>query len=155
MRPLKQFGAPVLDALGPMPDGQLNSMLDAAYPKGALNYWKSSFLTALNDDAIATVIQCFARCRPQWALEHVHGAAIRIGTGDTAFPYRSTGYSFLLIREWIDSGIFGRCIAWARETYAAMQPFVAPNRYVNYLGEMRPVIRLRLRMAPITGGFRS
>jgi hypothetical protein len=38
MRPLKQFGAPVLDAVGPMPYSQLNTMLDANYPKGALNY---------------------------------------------------------------------------------------------------------------------
>ena len=28
-----------------------------------------------------------------------------------------------------------RCIAWARETYAEMQPFVAAGRYVNYLGD--------------------
>src|SRR5262249_5077135 len=44
MRPLKGFGSPVLDALGPMPYCQLNAMLDDGYPKGALNYWKSSFL---------------------------------------------------------------------------------------------------------------
>ena len=34
MRPLKQFGSPVLDAVGPMPYCQLNSMLDANYPEG-------------------------------------------------------------------------------------------------------------------------
>ena len=49
MRPLKQFGTPVLDAVGPMPYVQLNGMLDAAYPKGALNYWKSNFLAELSD----------------------------------------------------------------------------------------------------------
>ena len=26
-------------------------------------------------------------------------------------------------------------VAWARETYAAMELFVAPGRYVNYLGD--------------------
>jgi FAD/FMN-containing dehydrogenase len=60
--PLKQFGSPVLDALGPLPYCQLNGMLDAAYPKGALNYWKSSFLARLSDEAIDTMIECFARC---------------------------------------------------------------------------------------------
>ena len=45
MRPLKQFGSPVADQVGPISYGQLNGMLDTAYPKGALNYWKSSFLT--------------------------------------------------------------------------------------------------------------
>src|SRR5262249_48797540 len=61
-RPLKQFGSPVMDAIGPMPYCQLNSMLDAAFPKGALNYWKSSFLAQLSDDAIDTLVECFARC---------------------------------------------------------------------------------------------
>jgi hypothetical protein len=35
MRPLKQFGAPVMDALGTTPYCQLNSMLDGGYPKPA------------------------------------------------------------------------------------------------------------------------
>jgi Berberine and berberine like len=28
-----------------------------------------------------------------------------------------------------------RGVAWARETYARMEPFTAPARYVNYLGD--------------------
>ena len=35
-------------------------MLDGSYPKGALNYWKSSFLSGLSDAAIDTMIDCFA-----------------------------------------------------------------------------------------------
>jgi FAD/FMN-containing dehydrogenase len=31
-----------------------------------------------------------------------------------------------------------RCIAWARETYAQMEPFFASGRYVNYLGDDEP-----------------
>src|SRR6516164_9055913 len=76
MRPLKAFGPPVLDALGPMPYCQLNAMLDAGYPKGALNYWKSSFLARLSDDAINTMVESFACCPTpmgQLLLEHFHG----------------------------------------------------------------------------------
>ena len=62
MRPLKAFGPPVMDAIGPMTYSALNGMLDAAYPKGALNYWKSSFLSELSDAAIDTMIACFADC---------------------------------------------------------------------------------------------
>ena len=138
MRPLKQFGAPVVDALGPMPYAQLNSMLDAAYPKGALNYWKSSFLSQLSDQAIDTMIACFARCPTpmgQLLMEHFHGAATRVGVSDTAFPHRSDGYNFLVLCEWMNPVDNNRCIAWARETYAEMQPFFAAARYVNYLGD--------------------
>lgn len=119
-----------------MPYCQLNGMLDAAHPKGALNYWKSSFLSRLRDEAIDKMIECFARCPTsmgQLIMEHVHGAACRVGVGDTAFPHRSSGHNFLLICEWIDPKISDRCIAWARQTYAAMDPFFASGRYVNYL----------------------
>jgi FAD/FMN-containing dehydrogenase len=138
MRPLKQFGTPAMDALGPTPYCQINTMLDAAYPKGAFNYWKSNFLSALSDDAIATMTRCFAQCPTpmgQLILEHVHGAAVRIGATDTAFPHRSTGYNFLLICEWIDKELSDQCIEWARKTYDAMQPYFTPNRYVNYLSD--------------------
>ena len=54
--PIKSFGAPLMDTVGPMSYCDLNAMLDAAYPKGALSYWKSNFLARLSDDAIDTMI---------------------------------------------------------------------------------------------------
>ena len=138
MRPLKEFGSPALDAVGPMPYCQLNSMLDAGFPKGALNYWKSNFLTELSDAAISTMIDCFARCPTpmgQLLLEHIHGAATRVGVGDTAFPHRREGHNFLVLAQWMQPADTGRCVAWARETYELMRPFYAPGRYVNYLDD--------------------
>jgi FAD/FMN-containing dehydrogenase len=138
VQPLKQFGPPAMDAMGPIPYSQLNGMLDAAYPKGALNYWKSSFLSQLSDEAIDTMIECFARCPTpmgQMLLEHFHGAATRAKVGDTAFPHRADGYNLLVLCEWMDPAMTDRCIAWARDTYAAMEPFMAPGRYVNYLAD--------------------
>lgn len=136
MAPLKQFGSPILDAVGPMPYCRLNSMLDANYPKGALNYWKSSFLAELSDAAIRTMIDCFARCPTsmgQLLLEHIHGAATRIGVDDTAFPHRQEGYNLLVLAQWMQPADTSRCVAWARETYERMQPFCTTGRYVNYL----------------------
>jgi FAD/FMN-containing dehydrogenase len=135
-RPIKAFGAPLLDGIGPMPYCQLNAMLDAAYPKGALNYWKSNFLAQLSDEAIDTMIECFARCPSpmgQVLLEHLHGAATRVGVSETAFPHRAEGYDLLVLSEWQDPADTDQCIAWARDTYAAMRPFMASGRYVNYL----------------------
>ncbi len=140
-RPLKQFGTPLMDALGPMPYCQINGMLDAAYPKGALNYWKSSFLAQLTDDAIDILVDSFARCPTpmgQLLIEHFHGAVSRVGVADTAFPHRGQGYNLVVLSEWLEPKDNDRCIAWARETYAAMAPFVAAGRYVNYLGDDEP-----------------
>jgi len=138
MRPLKQFASPLLDAVGPMPYAQLNGMLDANYPKGALNYWKSNFLTELSDAAIDTMIDCFARCPTpmgQLLLEHFHGAVARVDVSGTAFPHRREGYNFLVLAQWTRPAETGACVAWARDTYEKMRPFFAAGRYVNYLDD--------------------
>ena len=134
--PVKRFGSPVMDVIGPMPYGAVNSMLDGGFPKGALNYWKSSFLATLTDPAIDTMIDRFASApSPMSALllEHFHGAATRVSPTETAFPHRAVGYNFLALGEWTEPSANGVNIAWTREAYAAMNPYMAKGRYVNYL----------------------
>src|SRR5262245_59190029 len=121
--PVKRFGAPLMEQIGPMPYPAVNMMFDPGFPAGALNYWKSNFLTGLPDDAIDTMIERFAAApSPMSALllEHFHGAATRVGPTETAFPHRTPGYNFLVVGEWIDPAATGANIAWVRETYTAM-----------------------------------
>jgi FAD/FMN-containing dehydrogenase len=141
LRPIKAFGPPVMDAIGPLPYSALNSMIDGAYPRGALNYWKSSFVPALTDAAIDTLIDCYARVPSPMSgvvIEHAHGAMTRVGVDETAFPHRAAGYNMLFLSQWMDRSENDRHIAWARDSYAAMQPFVGPGRYVNYLDDDEP-----------------
>ena len=80
VRPLKVFGPPVMDALGPISYCALNNMLDPAFPKGALNYWKAQFLIDLSDEAIRTLVRSFEACPSPMShivIEHLHGAATR------------------------------------------------------------------------------
>ena len=138
IQPIKAFGAPVMDALGPLPYCQMNTMLDAGYPPGALNYWKSAFLSSLSDEAIRTMIDCFGQCPTpmgQLLLEHFHGAVTRVGVTDTAFPHRAAGYNLLVLSQWADPKDNAACTAWGRNSYAAMQSFMGGGRYVNYLGD--------------------
>jgi FAD/FMN-containing dehydrogenase len=134
--PVKRFGSPVMDAIGPMPYAAVNTLFDAGFPRGALNYWKSNFLAALPDAAIDTIIDRFAAAPSTMSallLEHFHGAATRVGPTETAFPHRTVGYNFLTVAEWLDAAATPANIVWAREAYAAMTPHFAAGRYVNYL----------------------
>jgi hypothetical protein len=100
-------------------------MLDAGFPRGALNYWKSNFMSELSDQAIDTLISQFAACPSPMSgllLEHIHGAATRVGVSETAFPHRREGYNFLVVSEWLDPADNAQNIAWARESYDAMRP---------------------------------
>jgi FAD/FMN-containing dehydrogenase len=138
LRPLLDFGSPILSEVGPMPYPAVNMMFDEAYPRGALNYWKSSFVRDLSDEAIAELIGRFAVApSPMSAMviEHFHGAVCRVGVSDTAVPHRHPGYNLGIFSEWTDPATTDENIAWARETYAAIKPYRAELRYVNYLDE--------------------
>ena len=138
VRPIKEFGTPAVDHVGPMPYCDINAMLDGGFPRGALNYWKSQFLSGLSDDAIRAMIDCFAGCpTPMGALflEYFHGAVTRIGETDTAFPHRAKGFNLLVLGEWLDAKDNDTCISWVRDSYDATLPFMGTNRYVNYLAD--------------------
>jgi FAD/FMN-containing dehydrogenase len=134
--PIKAFGPPVMDMLGPIPYCVQNSLLDASFPKGALNYWKASFITDLSDASIRTLLDAFAACpspMSQMVIEHFHGKASRVAVADTACAMRITGFNVVIISQWSDPKESERHIAWCRETYEALRPFLGTTRYVNYI----------------------
>jgi len=136
LRPLKAFGPPVLDMMGRIPYTALNGMIDPAFPKGALNYWKAQFLTELSDEAVRALIAGFQACPSPMShviIEHFHGAASRVPVSDTACTIRVTGFNVVIAAQWTDPGETERHTAWARETFASLTPYLAPTRYVNYL----------------------
>jgi FAD/FMN-containing dehydrogenase len=138
LKPFKQFGPPVMDAIGPIPYSALNGMIDAGFPKGALNYWKSSFLSELSDQAIDALVAGFAACPSPMGsmlLEHFHGAVCRIAADATAFPHRGESYNLAVLGQWMDPRLGEACVAWTRQTYDSLKPFMAERRYVNYLGD--------------------
>ncbi len=134
--PIKAFGPPVMDMIGPIPYCTQNSLLDPSFPKGALNYWKASFLTELSDAAIGTLVDRFADCpspMSQIVIEHFHGKASRIEVAATACAMRISGFNVVLISQWTDAAENEAQLAWCRDTYTALQPYLATTRYVNYL----------------------
>ena len=136
VRPLKAFGPPVLDALGPIPYCDLNNMLDPAFPKGAFNYWKAQLLTDLSDEAIRTLVESFGACTSPMShiiIEHLHGAASRVPVASTACTLRTTGFNVVIISQWTSADETERGVAWARDTFAALTPYLASTRYLNYL----------------------
>jgi FAD/FMN-containing dehydrogenase len=133
---IKAFGRPLIDALGPIPYCALNTMLDPAFPKGAFNYWKAQFLIDLSDEAIRTLIEAFGACPSPMShiiIEHFHGAASRVPVSSTACGLRAAGFNVVIISQWTSPDETERGIAWARQTFSALTPYLAPTRYVNYL----------------------
>ena len=143
-----------------MPYPVMNTLLDAGYPTGALNYWLSSFTSGLPDELIDAMVERFAsvpspmrRC----CFEHFHGAVTRIGVTDTAVPHREEGWNLA-----DPVGVDGprrrptRTSRWTRETYAALsRPHLDERRWLNYLGDDQGDDAVRARTARTTTGSSS
>jgi FAD/FMN-containing dehydrogenase len=138
LAPFKDFGSPLMVAVGPLPYPAMNTLLDAGFPDGALNYWLSSFVEGLPDELIDTAVERFATVpSPMTSIlfEHFHGAVTRIGRSETAVPHREPGWNLLLPSVWTDPAQTDLNISWTRETFAALRPHFAGGRWLNYLGD--------------------
>jgi FAD/FMN-containing dehydrogenase len=136
LKELREFGPPAMDAIEPMPYPAVNTMLDEAFPAGALNYWKSAFLTELSDAVVGVIVDAFEQAPSSMTcivFDHLHGEATRVDPTATAFPHRQPGYSLLLLTQWADPGDTRVNIAWTRETFEALGPYMADRRYMNYM----------------------
>lgn len=133
---VRKHGASVLDTVDEIPYPARNNGMDGAFPKGALNYWKSAFLAKLSDEAIDTLVENFRRCPSPMSLcllEPMNGAVTRVEPTATAFPHRRAGFNLLLLGQWGDPADTDSNVSWVRETFDAMRPHLADARYVNYL----------------------
>ena len=136
LAPLLSFGSPVMTQVGPMPYPQMNTLLDAGYPTGALNYWLSSFTRGLPDALIDTAVERFASVpSTMTAILFFYGAVTRVSPTDTAVPHREPGWNLLIPSVWTDPAATEANIRWTRETHAALAPHLAARRWLNYLGD--------------------
>jgi FAD/FMN-containing dehydrogenase len=138
LAPFLEWGPPIMVEVGPMPYPVMNTLLDAGYPAGALNYWLSSFTTGISDELIDTVVQRFESVpSPMSAIlfEHFHGEVTRIDPTAAAVPHREPGWNMLLPSEWMDPADTARNIQWTKDTYAALTEQLRNARWLNYLGD--------------------
>jgi FAD/FMN-containing dehydrogenase len=150
LRPLKEFGPPILDMMGPIPYLGQQALLDQAMPPNVLNYWKADFVADLSAGLIETAIDAYSRVpSPMSSLLFfpIHGAASRVPVDATAFPHRR-GIHMGIYSLWTDSAERQRNVAWVRSTWDAIQPFVPGGVYVNELGDDEGDDRVREAYGP-------
>ncbi len=138
VEPLLSWGTPAMVEVGPMPYPLMNTLLDETYPKGSLNYWKSTFVRGLDRGLIETMVERFESCPTPFGailLEHFHGAVTRVGREETAVPHRAVSHNLLIPTVWTDPATTGDCVAWTRETYEAVAPYRIEARWLNYYGD--------------------
>jgi FAD/FMN-containing dehydrogenase len=145
--PFRQLATPLVDLSGPMPYLTAQALFDPDYPDGRRYYWKSLYLDALNDEAIATMIES-AQSRPSpissidiWSLG---GAMRNEPEGGSAFGRRDAPFLLGIEANWNDPADDVANVRWARDLFAAMQRFSSGGMYLNFPGfteEGDPMLR--------------
>jgi FAD/FMN-containing dehydrogenase len=137
LRPLRGFGDPLLDAVGPTRYVDLQSAIDSTVAHGWHYYWKASHLPELSDDLIDLIVGHAFSCsspRSYVALFHMKGAVSRVADGATAFGNRQATHAITIDGVWMPDDDFGdRETAWSRRFFAALGSY-REGVYVNFLG---------------------
>jgi FAD/FMN-containing dehydrogenase len=138
VRPLREFGRPLVDLVGPTLYVDHQRGIDDTVPHGWHYYWKATSLARLSDEVIDIMAAHAYRAtspRSYAAIFHM-GGAIRRGPRDaTAYPGRDVGHNMSIDAVWLpeeDGTVRGPETAWARAFFDALEPHRA-GVYVNFL----------------------
>jgi len=150
LRPLRTFGSPLADLISPLPYVQQQALFDDPWQPGRIYYSKSSIVRRLNEAAIDAFLD-LARTMPTplgvIAFQQLHGAASRVGAGETAFPHRYDHHSVYIHPATDDPADSQKITRWGQEGWQTMQPFVEKALYVNALEDALEEGEQRVREA--------
>ncbi len=139
IKPIRRFGRPLVTAVRPMSYLELISLNNAAVPAGRHYYSTACSLKNLNEEIIQTIVEHGSARTSPWSimsLIHVHGAASRVDSTETAFALREEHYALQIAAAWNEEsmGEANQHIAWARAFRKAAAPFAISGVYLNLLG---------------------
>jgi len=121
--PLRAFGKPVFDDIGPLSYQALQTRYDGVMGHGLQNYLKSGFIQELTPEIIETLVENFDsdNVSMMW-FQHLGGQTARIAPDATAFAHRNVHSNFGIQGFWTDVAENETRIAAVRKYYAAMEP---------------------------------
>jgi FAD/FMN-containing dehydrogenase len=140
LRPLREYGSPALDLVGPMPNIAAQTMIDDTAPHGMRNYNKAHWLAELPDDAIDELVEHHAAVPSPMSLimtGRMGGAVSRVSVEDTAFGHRDAYRVVLVVSAWWE-GDDAEQIEWCQRVFDAMTPHSTGGVYVNFLDAEGP-----------------
>ncbi len=100
LAPLRRFGSPLTDHVGPMPYVQCQHLQDAGAPLGRHQYWKTANYRTLDDhtlDVLAAAVHELPTRQSEIHLQHMGGAVARTPAEETAFFNREVQFFVNLI----------------------------------------------------------
>jgi FAD/FMN-containing dehydrogenase len=129
--PLRAFGKPLADQIGPKQYVDVQTSADASTPGGKQYYNKSGLMTELSADAIDAIVSRMEETSGQVdpgvatnvIIQHLGGAIADRAPGDTAYVHRDARHDVLLLSGWEDKSYSPQNIKWLRDAFATIQPY--------------------------------
>jgi len=138
-QPLRAFGKPLFDTVGPTTYLAVQQASDAGNPQGRCCYFKAEFMKDLPDQAIDTAVEYAGRMPSPHTvvfLEPMGGAFARVPEHESPIGARDAGWCYHALSNWDGLETSDVNIAWARELADALAPHASPGVYLTYLSEV-------------------
>lgn len=138
IHPMRGFGRPAFDHVGPMPFPALQSLFDPLYPPGLQWYWKADFVKELGDEAVALHVQHGSTLPTPLSLMHlypINGAAHNHRSDDTAFSFRDSNWAEVICGVDAEPAKKDQIVGWTRRYFDDLHPYSAGGAYVNFMME--------------------
>lgn len=145
LAPLRGHGgnagsAALADLVERRPFEAFQSMFDGGEPNGRRNYWKSEYVTAL-DDAMVDILLASHRQLPSPSANikvfSLGGAVAQVPAATSAAAHRDARYIVVFATSWSDPAADDANVDWVRRGWAAVHARSGRGGYVNFLTEDR------------------
>lgn len=136
VRPIREFGPPLLDLLRPQPYPALQRMFDGLLSPGLYHYLKADFDQDLTDEAIDIHVKYgpqIPSVESTMNIFPISGAAHHIGKNETAFNYRDAEFVHIIAGVSPDSKNMTQYTSWVRDYWEALHPHSAGGAYINFM----------------------
>ncbi|HEX6700945.1 MAG TPA: FAD-binding oxidoreductase [Gaiellaceae bacterium] len=134
LRPLREFGAPVLDRIRPI---RYVDLQHPATPEELHHHSKGELLRILDDRTIEAVVAAVADATAAFTIvliSQLGGAMSRVPADATCYPHRHAEHTFGIHSMWDPSGDGERHVEWVEAVWRSALHVSAGGPYVNQLG---------------------
>ncbi|MFN0027648.1 MAG: FAD-binding oxidoreductase [Acidimicrobiales bacterium] len=137
LAPIRRFGKPVADMVGPMPYAVRQTLLDEPNAIiGLQRYWRAAYTEVLPDELIEIIVDAaggFSSPLSAMLFFYMHGAGTRVPESATAFSARRKQWDFDVIGQWAHASESSRHIGWVREVWDRCEPHLEGSAYINHI----------------------
>lgn len=136
--PIRNFGPPILDFVGPIPMPALQSMFDIFYPPGLQWYWKADFFEDVSEDAMDQFINYGSDLPTGHSTMHLYpvdGKVHDVPNEATAWANRKAKWVAVMVGVDPDPANKDKITKWCKAYHNATHPYSMGGAYVNFMME--------------------